>query len=36
MANKVTESVEDIESLGGGSFFPYKANKGILRIKKKR
>ncbi len=34
MANKVTESVEDIESLGG--VFPYKANKGILRIKKKR
>lgn len=36
MANKDTESVEDIESRGGGSLFPYKANKGILRIKKKR
>lgn len=37
MANKDTESVEDIESPpGGGSLFPYKANKGILRIKKKR
>lgn len=35
MANKVAESVEDIES-GGGSLFPYNANKGILRIKKKR
>lgn len=35
MASKVTESVEDIES-GGGLLFPYKANKGILRIKKKR
>ena len=35
MANKVTESVEDIE-FRGGVFFPYKANKGILRIKKKR
>lgn len=35
MANKDTESAEDIES-GGGSLFPYKANKGILRIKKKR
>lgn len=36
MANKVAESVEDVESGGGGSFFPYKANKWILRIKKKR
>lgn len=36
MANKVAESVEDVESGGGGSLFPYKANKGILRIKKKR
>ena len=35
MANKATESVEDIES-GGGSLFPCKANKGILRVKKKR
>ena len=35
MANKVAESVEAVES-GGGSLFPYKANKGILRIKKKR
>lgn len=34
MANKVAESVEDVES--GGALFPYKANKGILRIKKKR
>lgn len=36
MANKDTESVEDIESPPGGSLFPYKANKGVLRIKKKR
>lgn len=36
MANKDTESAEDIESPGGGSLFPYKANKGILRIKKER
>lgn len=35
MVNKDTESVEDIES-GGGSLLPYKAYKGILRIKKKR